>query len=408
MKCRHCAKPVSVLFCNLGTAPLSNALLSTDTLHLEEKYIPLNVLVCTKCWLVQTEDHNLPSEIFDAEYSYFSSISKSWLRHASKYTDLVIERFALDRKSLVLEVAANDGYLLQFFQQKGIPCLGIEPTASTAATAKSKHIPIIQAFFNEKLARVLAEGGHSADLIVANNVLAHVPDINDFVSGFAVIMKPEGVATFEFPWLVNTVEQNQFDTIYHEHFSYLSLTSVASVFKENGLSIFDVEKLSTHGGSLRVFAQRSESCRHSVHVRVNDLLTHESQVGIASESFYRNFQEKAIKVKNDFLAFLLAERARGKTIAAYGAAAKGNTLLNFCGVRSDLISFVVDRSPGKQGKFLPGSRIPIVDESWLQEHRPNYIVILPWNIREEIESQLTYVREWGAQFVIAVPELRVW
>jgi 2-polyprenyl-3-methyl-5-hydroxy-6-metoxy-1,4-benzoquinol methylase len=407
MKCRHCASPVDLPFIDLGSAPPSNAYLSEADLHAPEKWYPLRVLVCTQCWLVQTQDYAHFSDLFSAEYAYFSSFSTSWLEHAKCYVDAMAKRFHLSPESRVLEIAANDGYLLQYVRAKGIPCLGIEPTASTAAAARSKGLEIVEEFFGTTLACRLAEQGWRADLIAANNVLAHVPDINDFVSGFYQLLKPEGAATFECPHLLNLVQQNQFDTIYHEHFSYLSLSAVSRIFERNGLSVFDVEEIPTHGGSLRVFAQIKDRGRRPVEDRVETLMAQERHAGIETPAFYQGFQARADTVKNDLLDILINARRSGKKVAAYGAAAKGNTLLNYAGVRRDLIAFVVDRNPVKQGRFLPGSRIPIVGEDRLQSERPDFVVILPWNLVTELKEQTGFIKSWGGRFVTAVPTLEV-
>ena len=407
MKCRHCSAELKLPFVDLATAPPSNAYLSEADLHAPEKYFPLRVLVCTDCWLVQTEDYAGASELFSSDYAYFSSFSTTWLQHADRYVAKMIKRFDLDDKSLVTEIAANDGYLLQYVKKAGIPCYGVEPTRSTAEAAREKGIEIVESFFGVDLATELVSRSRQVDLVAANNVLAHVPDINDFVAGFALLLKPSGVATFEFPHLMRLVNENQFDTIYHEHYSYLSLTALSSVFTENGMEIFDVEELSTHGGSLRVYCQRVDTGTQSTTQAVNDMLVKEKKAGLASVEFYSGFQAKAEKVKNDFLLFLLEAKKSGKKVAGYGAAAKGNTLLNFAGVKPDLLPFVVDRNPAKQGDFLPGSRIPIVDESWIEKEKPDFIVILPWNLREEVMEQLKHIREWGGQFVTAVPELEI-
>jgi len=392
---------------DLGFAPPSNAYRKLEDLKYPEKWFPLRVLVCENCWLVQTEDFAGFQELFTAEYAYFSSFSSTWLDHAKHYVSVNVERFNLGTESHVVEVAANDGYLLQYFKELNIPCTGIEPTASTAAAARAKCIPIIEEFFSMRLAYRLVQQNKQADLTIANNVLAHVPDINDFVSGFTHILKPEGVATFEFPHLVNLVAENQFDTIYHEHFSYLSLTSVMRVFEANGLTVFDVEEIPTHGGSLRVFAQRKEFGRHLHKPIVDQVLTRELDLGVKSLDYYLAFQDKTNKVKDDFLLFLLEAKKTGKTVAAYGAAAKGNTLLNYSGIRSDLISYVVDKNPSKQNKYLPGSRIEIVDESRVRQTKPDYIVIFPWNLKSEVMNQLHYIRNWNGKFVTAVPELNI-
>ena len=407
MKCRHCHSELNLSFIDLGAAPPSNAYLTLSSLSTPEKHYPLRVLVCNECWLVQTEDYANANELFSADYAYFSSFSSSWLAHAEHYVESMIARFALTANALVIEVAANDGYLLQYVKAHGIPCLGIEPTTSTANAARAKGIDIVEDFFGVALAQSLVAQGKAADLTAANNVLAHVPDINDFVAGFAVLLKPSGVATFEFPHLLRLVTDNQFDTIYHEHYSYLSLTAVQRIFADNSLQLFDVEELTTHGGSLRVYAQRNDIGERAVNPNVTQLLTIETKAGISTPAFYSGFQAKADKVKNDFLRFLIDAKQAGKTVAAYGAAAKGNTLLNYAGVRPDLLPYVVDRNPAKQHKFLPASRIPIVDEIQLQQTKPDYVVILPWNLRTEIMAQLAYIRDWGGQFVTVVPYLTV-
>ena len=407
MKCRHCESELRLPFLDLGSAPPSNAYLTETDLRASEAWLPLRLLVCESCWLVQTEDYAGRETLFTDDYAYFSSFSTSWLAHAAHYVKAMVQRFGLTNVSRVVEIAANDGYLLQNVQAAGIPCYGVEPTAGTAAAAKSKGIAIIERFFGVELADELARTGQQADLLVANNVLAHVPDINDFVAGFARLLKPQGVATFEFPHLLCMVQENQFDTAYHEHYSYLSLTVVEHIFALNGLSVFDVEELPTHGGSLRIFAQRSDSSTHAVMRNVAQLLKTEADARMAAATFYCGFQTRAEKVKDDLLAFLIEAKHQGLKVAAYGAAAKGNTLLNFAGVRPDLLLYVVDRNPAKQGKFMPGSRIPIVDESHLKVHQPDRILILPWNLRLEVMAQLAYARQWGAQFVTAVPALVV-
>jgi len=407
MKCRHCNAELKLPLIDLGSAPPSNAYLTEQTLHTPEKWFPLRVLVCQSCWLVQTEDFAQAEELFDEDYAYFSGFSSSWLAHSERYVADMVARFNLTADSHVVEVAANDGYLLQYVKARNIPCTGVEPTASTAAAARAKGILIVEDFFGERLAKELAAQGKQADLTAANNVLAHVPDINDFVAGFATLLKPMGVATFEFPHLLKLIAGNQFDTIYHEHFSYLSLTAVNRIFGANGLSVFDVDEHPTHGGSLRVFAQRSDT-RHQAHsARVDELLQREAQAGMLSALYYTGFQVKTDQVKNNFLTFLLEAKRQGKTVAAYGAAAKGNTLMNYVGIRPDLISFVVDRNPAKQGKYMPGSRIPIVDEPRLQQEKPDYVVILPWNLNAEVMKQLDYIRSWGGKYVTAVPHMEV-
>ena len=403
MKCRHCAAPLSLPLIDLGTAPPSNAYLRDNQLNAPEAWYPLRVLVCTRCWLAQTEDFAEANALFSADYAYFSSFSTSWLAHARAYVAAMTRRLGLNPRSQVVEIAANDGYLLQFVKAAGIPCLGVEPTASTAAAARAKGIDIVQEFFGRALAARLRDQGHTADLMAANNVLAHVPDINDFIGGFAVLLKPDGVATFEFPHLQRLVEGCQFDTIYHEHFSYLSLTAVAAIFAANGLRIVDVEELPTHGGSLRVYAQRTDSGRLPRTPAVDALLAREGELGMTTPAWYASLQAAAERIKHDLLHFLITERRSGRTVAGYGAAAKGNTLLNWAGVRADLLPWVADRNPAKQGKYLPGSRIPIVSMEHLAAHRPDRVLILPWNLRDEIRQQL------GPQCttITAVPRLDV-
>ena len=408
MKCRHCQAELRLPFLDLGHAPPSNAYLSEAALRGPETWFPLRILVCESCWLVQTEDHAGREALFTDDYAYFSSFSSSWLAHSRRYVDAMIGRFGLGKDSMVAEIAANDGYLLQYVKDAGIACYGVEPTASTAQAARDRGIDIVQRFFGVELGDELTESGRAADLIAANNVLAHVPDINDFVSGFAALLKPQGVATFEFPHLLRMVQEGQFDTVYHEHYSYLSLTAVSRIFTANGLSVFDVEHLSTHGGSLRVFAQRLDTGKHETSAEVARTLDEEQRAGVATTDFYACFQQQAERVKNDLLAFLIELRRGGKRIAAYGAAAKGNTLLNFAGVRPDLLPYVVDLNPAKQGKYLPGSHIPIVAEARLREDRPEYILILPWNLKTEVSEQLAYARhDWNAKLVTAIPSLSI-
>ena len=407
MKCRHCKAELSLPLVDLGSAPPSNAYLTEHSLHAPEKWFPLRVLVCEQCWLAQTEDFSQAHELFDADYAYFSGFSSSWLAHSERYVSDMAARFGLNSNSHVVEVAANDGYLLQYVLARGIPCTGIEPTASTAAAARAKGIPVVQDFFGKKLADTLVAEGRQADLTAANNVLAHVPDINDFVAGFTRLLKPQGVATFEFPHLLRLIDENQFDTIYHEHFSYLSLTAVERIFAANGLSVFDVEEHPTHGGSLRVFAQRSDSGQQPRAAGVDALLAREADADLRTRDGYAGFQDRTNRVKDDFLTFLLQAKRDGKRVAAYGAAAKGNTLMNYAGIRPDLITYVVDRNPAKQNKFMPGSRIAIVDEAHLQADKPDYVVILPWNLKAEVMAQLAYIRAWGGQFVTAVPKIAI-
>jgi SAM-dependent methyltransferase len=407
MKCRHCGSEIKNLFVDLGSSPPSNSYLSNKYLNLPEKWYPLRVLCCNNCWLVQTEDFVAEDEMFSSEYAYFSSFSSSFLTHVEKYVSKMVDRFGLDKTSNVVEVASNDGYLLQYFVEKDIPCLGVEPTLSTAATAREKGIEVVTEFFAEKIALEFVSQGKSADLIVANNVLAHVPDINDFVKGFSVLLNPKGVATFEFPHLVNLVENNQFDTVYHEHYSYLSLTSVNAIFESNNLSIFDVDELPTHGGSLRVYAQRSDSGEQPVGANVGDLLVREEEIGLKTVDYYAGFQKKAEEIKLSLLEFLIAAKREGKQVVGYGAAAKGNTMINYAGVGSDLISYVVDKNPAKQNMFLPGSRIPIKSVEYLKENRPDYIIILPWNLSKEIKGELIDLTSLGTILVRFIPEFGV-
>jgi 2-polyprenyl-3-methyl-5-hydroxy-6-metoxy-1,4-benzoquinol methylase len=408
MNCRHCGAVVMLPFLDLGAAPLSNAFLTSAQLREPELWYPLRLLACTNCWLVQTDDYAGRESIFTNDYVYFSSISSSWVVHARHYVEQVVERFGLGAAHRVAEVAANDGYLLQFVQERGIPCYGIEPTQSTADAARARGLDIVGDFFGVALAARLVETGRSCDLIVANNVLAHVPDINDFVAGFERLLKPAGVVTFEFPHLIEMVRQTQFDTAYHEHYSYLSLTTVARILSQHHLQVFDVETLPTHGGSLRVFAQRRSTGVQPVAPTVAHLLSEEDNAGIRSADFYAGFQREAERVKNDFVSFLIEARRAGRRVAGYGAAAKGNTLLNFAGVKSDLLAFVCDLAPSKQGRYLPGSRIPVLPPSALAERRPDDVVILPWNIAREIVDQFEALRSGGARFVTFVPRISTW
>jgi len=408
MKCRHCGSQNLSPVIDLGSSPPSNAYLFHKDLNKLEKWFPLKVNFCGKCYLVQTEDYSNADELFDVDYAYFSSFSKTMIDHSKNYVDDMVKRFSLNEDSMVIEIAANDGYLLQFVKEKSIPCLGVEPTKSTAEAARQKGIEIVEEFFGVALAEKLVDKGFSADLMAANNVLAHVPNINDFVAGYSILLKPEGIATFEFPYLVNLLEKNQFDTIYHEHFSYLSLSAVNTIFSLNGLHVFDVELIDTHGGSLRVFAERKDSLREKLQSEmVNELLVKEKDGGYLSDRAYGGFQQVAEKAKDDMVKFLINAKEEGKSVCAFGAAAKGNTFINFAGIRPDLISAVADSNPAKQGKFMPGSRIPIVSEEILASYKPDYVVILPWNLKEEISSDLSYMRDWGCQFVVGIPKLEV-
>jgi SAM-dependent methyltransferase len=402
MKCRFCSHEVDHEFIDLVNAPPSNAYLTFDQLDEPEVFYPLKVLVCEQCFLVQIDEYKKSDEIFDANYAYFSSMSSSWVEHTKNYVEMITEKQKLSSHSHVIEIASNDGYLLQFFHSKNIPCLGVEPTKSTADVARGKGINVIEDFFGERLAGTLQK----ADVILGNNVLAHVPNINDFVKGLKVALKADGIITMEFPHLLNLIEKSQFDTVYHEHFSYLSLTTTMSVFKAHGLQIYDVEELVTHGGSLRIYASHSENSL-SVMPNVATVLQKESSANLDKLEGYKGFQKKANRIKYDFLNFLLHAKAQNKKVIGYGAAAKGNTLLNYCGIKNDLIDFVVDKAPLKVGKYLPGSHIPIVMEENIKEMKPDFIVIFPWNIQEEILHQLHYIREWGGQFVVAIPRLEI-
>jgi SAM-dependent methyltransferase len=377
-----------------------------DMVNHPEIYFPLKVFVCNLCWLVQVDEIEKAENIFNEEYTYFSSFSKSWLAHAKEYVDFMVPRFKFNQNSLIVEIASNDGYLLQYFNEKNIPVLGIEPTANTAKVAKEKGINSIIDFFGARLAKKSLEG--KADLILGNNVLAHVPDINDFIKGIKVALKPDGVNTFEFPHICKLLEFNQFDTIYHEHFSYLSLTALKSIFEKQGLEFFDVQEIPTHGGSLRVFSKHIEDKSKQINTSVELLLNKEKSLGVDTLAYYQGFQQKTEKIKDDLISFLIRAKKEKKVVVAYGAAAKGNTLLNFCGIKGrDLISYVMDASPHKQNKFLPGSRIPVFHPEKILETQPDYVIIFPWNLKEEISDQLSFVKSWGGKFVVAIPELTI-
>ena len=406
MECRHCGSVLKNTFLDLGFAPPSNAYLDIDKLSSREVYYPLKVNVCEDCWLVQTEDYNEADELFTEEYAYFSSTSKSFVEHAKNYSQEIITRFNLSAQSFVMELASNDGYLLRNFVESGIPCLGVEPTTSTAEAARKLDIEVIEEFFGEATANKIINSYQQADLIIGNNVYAHVPDINDFTLGMKVCLKDNGVITLEFPHLMNLIKYNQFDTIYHEHFSYLSLHSVNAIFKSSGLKIFDVDKLNTHGGSLRVYGCHVEDSR-SVNESVTNLLLEETGSRLNTIETYKNFQSRAESAKDSFLEFLLMQKKNGKKVIAYGAAAKGNTLLNFAGIKTDLIQYVVDAAEAKQNKFMPGSHIPIVSPENLNSIKFDYIVILPWNLSDEIYSLLKDRVKNGTQFVTAIPELKI-
>ena len=405
MKCRHCNAVLQHTFLDLGLAPPSNAYLSADTLMRPEVCYPLSVKVCDHCWLVQTEDHVAADALFTADYAYFSSTSSSWVTHARDYSREITQDLGLSAHSLVIEVGANDGYMLKNFVTRNIPCIGIEPTINTAAAAEAQGIPMLRDFFSYPLARRLAAAGKMADLIIGNNVYAHVPDINDFTRGLKLILKPEGTITLEFPHLLRLIEQVQFDTVYHEHFSYLSLAIVSRIFSAAGLRVWHVKELPTHGGSLRVYGCHADDPRET-RESVNRILEEESRAGLQEVQTYLEFQPRADKIRDDLLAFLIEQKHLGKTVAAYGAAAKGNTLLNYAGVKSDLLAYVCDAAVAKQNKYLPGSHIPILSPDAMKQTPPDYVLILPWNLAEEVMQKLRTTLP-NTQFVTAVPELRI-
>jgi len=408
MQCRFCNTELEHVFIDLVNSPASNSFLTKEQLNEPEVFYPLKVYTCHSCFLVQVDEYKKSDAIFNSDYVYFSSYSSSWLQHAKQYTEMMIGRFGFNEQSQVIEIASNDGYLLQYFKEKNIPVMGIEPTANTAEVAMGKGIKTIIEFFGVELADRLANHWEvNADLLLGNNVLAHVPDIVDFVRGMKILLADTGVITMEFPHVMQLVDNNQFDTIYHEHFSYLSFHTVKQIFEAQGLELFDVEELPTHGGSLRIFAKHQEDETKPVSVNVQSLLNKESARGVNSLAYYAHFQQKAFKVKLELIDFLVEQKKAGKKVAAYGAAAKGNTLLNYCGIKHDLVEFVVDANPNKQNKWLPASHIPVVNEAHLKNEKPDYILILPWNLKEEIMAQLSYAKEWGGQFVIPVPQLQV-
>jgi len=406
MRCHHCAAALQHTFLDLGFAPASNAYLSETDLGAPERYYPLKLKVCTDCWLVQTECYASATELFSSDYAYFSSVSSSWLEHATRYTESMIQRLRLNGESLVIEVASNDGYLLRHFLAACVPCIGIEPTASTADAAEKLGIPVVREFFGEALGKRLAHETKQADLIIGNNVFAHVPDINDFARGLKAALKPSGIITLEFPHLLRLIEQTQFDTVYHEHFSYLSLYTVSRVFAAAGLRATHVEELGTHGGSLRVYGCHADD-RRADSETIRAILLAERRAGLQELAVYRGFQKRADAVKDGLVSFLINQKRAGRKVAAYGAAAKGSTLLNYAGIKPDLLPFVCDAAPSKQGKFLPGSHIPIVSPSALIECKPDLVLILPWNIADEVTCQHAYIKEWGGRFVIAVPEIGI-
>ena len=401
--CRFCAAPLDLSFADLGMSPPSNSYLEAEDLNRMERFYPLHAWVCTKCFLVQLEEFETPEQIF-SDYAYFSSYSESWLAHARAYVEKVSRRFGFGQSSFAVEIASNDGYLLQYFVERGVPVLGIEPAANVAAVAEKKGVPTLVKFFGTATAKEL---GRQADLVLGNNVLAHVPDLNDFVRGIATLLKPTGVATLEFPHLLRLIQENQFDTIYHEHFSYLSFATAERVFAKHGMTLFDVEELPTHGGSLRIYAKLASNGSLPVSAKVAELREREKAAGLEKAETYRSFAENVRTVKRSLLKFLIGAREAGKRVVGYGAPAKGNTLLNYCGVRTDLLEYTVDRSPHKQGRFLPGVHIPIHAPERIAETKPDYVLILPWNLTDEITAQMAHVRSWGGRFVVPIPQTRV-
>ena len=404
-ECRFCSNLLKHTFVDLGMSPLSNAYLKLDTINKAEKFYPLHTYVCDNCFLVQLEEFETPDHIF-SDYAYFSSYSETWLRHAENYTELMIKRFGLNANSQVIEIASNDGYLLQYFQKQNIPVLGIEPAANVAKVAEEKGIPSLVKFFGVSTAQELVAQGKQADLLLGNNVLAHVPDLNDFVAGMKIVLKPDGILTMEFPHVLQLILQNQFDTIYHEHFSYFSFLTVEKVFATHGLTLFDVEELPTHGGSLRIYGQHNDG-KKPVSDRVSLLKSKEIDAGLEQRSTYLGFGEQVKATKRHLLNFLIDIKNQGKSVVGYGAPAKGNTLLNYCGIRTDLLDYTVDRSPYKQDLFLPGTHIPIYHPDKIIETKPDYLLILPWNIKDEIIEQMSHIREWGGQFVVPIPQVEV-
>jgi 2-polyprenyl-3-methyl-5-hydroxy-6-metoxy-1,4-benzoquinol methylase len=404
--CRFCTAPLEHSFADLGMSPLANSYVSPEKANAMEPFYPLHAYVCTKCWLVQLQMYETGEHIF-SDYAYFSSFSDSWLAHAKAYTEKMRTRFGLGTASQVIEIASNDGYLLQYFKAVGVPVLGVEPAKNVAEEATKKGIPTLVKFFGEQTARELVTAGKTADLLLGNNVLAHVPGLNDFVKGMKIVLKPRGVITMEFPHLQRLVDECQFDTIYHEHFSYFSFVTVEQVFARHGITLFDVEELPTHGGSLRIYGRHSEDTSKPVGERVIEVREREQRLGYKQLGLYQSFAEKVMATKRDILAFLIDAKRQGRALVGYGAPAKGNTLLNYCGIRTDMISYTVDRSPHKQGHYLPGTRIPIFGPEKIRETKPDYLVILPWNLKDEIMKQMAEIREWGGKFVTFIPEVRV-
>jgi 2-polyprenyl-3-methyl-5-hydroxy-6-metoxy-1,4-benzoquinol methylase len=404
--CRFCGNQLRHTFVDLGLSPLANSYLKVEQIQQMESFYPLHTYVCEKCFLVQLPVFQTPEDIF-TDYAYFSSYSESWLRHARDYVELMVERFGFNSKSQVIEIASNDGYLLQYFKEKGIPVLGIEPAKNVAKAAQEVGIQTIVKFLGTQTAKELANNGKHADLLLGNNVLAHVPDLNDFVEGMKRLLKPQGVITMEFPHLMRLIDENQFDTIYHEHFSYFSFITVEKVFQRHGLAIFDVEELTTHGGSLRIYARHNDNVAEPISERILKLKKREETAQFNKLECYLSFAEKVKETKRNTLDFLIMAKREGKSIAGYGAPAKGNTLLNYCGIRTDFIDYTVDLSPHKQGHYLPGTHIPIYHPDKIKETRPDYLLILPWNIKDEIMKQMAHIRDWGGEFVVLIPEVKV-
>ncbi|KAM3103497.1 methyltransferase domain-containing protein [Phormidesmis sp. 146-12] len=405
--CRFCGSPLHHTFVDLGMSPLCQTHITPEELNHMEPFYPLHTYVCDNCFLVQLQEFVSPQDIF-TEYAYFSSYVDALLKNASDYADLMVDRFHLTAESQVTEIASNDGYLLQYFLKKGIPVLGVEPAVNVSQVAIDKGIPVVNRFFGKQTAIELADERGKADLLLGNNVLAHVPDINDFVSGMKVLLKSDGVITMEFPHLMRLMAENQFDTIYHEHFSYLSFAIVQKIFAHHGLTLFDVQEIPIHGGSLRIYARHAEDSSKPVGERVTELLAREDAAGFNKLETYFTFTEQVKETKRKLLEFLVTAKQKGKTIAGYGAPGKGNTLLNYCGIRTDFLEYTVDRNPYKQGKFTPGTHIPILSPDKIRETKPDYLLILPWNVKDEIMNQVSYIREWGGQFVIPIPEVKIY
>lgn len=408
MNCRFCKTPLTHKFVDLVTSPPSNSFLSQEQLNEPEAYYPLAIYTCMKCYLVQVDEYKKAQDIFNSDYVYFSSYSKSWVQHAKQYVNDMISRFGYNHESHVIEIASNDGYLLQHFKDAGVPVLGIEPTKNTANVAILKGIPTITEYFTSKFAAKLHKQRRKGNLLIGNNVLAHVPDIDDFVEGLKIALRKNGVVTMEFPHLLRMVEECEFDTIYHEHYSYLSFTTVKQIFEAHALEMFDVQEMPTHGGSLRIFAKHQKDHSKPISPNVQAMLDKERIAGVTTVEYYSNFQARVDKIKNEFLAFLLDKKREEKKVIGYGAAAKGNTLINYAGIKgNDLIQFVVDAAPSKQGKFLPGSHIPVYNELKIRQEKPDYIIILPWNLKDEIMEQLAYINEWGGRFVVFIPDVEI-